>query len=129
MGERYPRLSDRFQSTIIDSVLLIVMMLLVANIINQLGHVPTGLRIILFVAIIALYEPLCTTFGCTLGNYIKGIRVKKYSNTTKRIHLFQAIIRYVVKILLGWVSFLTMNSNPQRRAIHDLFAGSVMIKI
>ena len=39
------------------------------------------------------------------------------------------MIRYPVKLLLGWISFLTINSNPKRRAIHDLASGSVMIKI
>jgi uncharacterized RDD family membrane protein YckC len=42
--------------------------------------------------------------------------------------MLQAFFRYVLKISLGWISFLTMHSNSQRRAIHDFAAGSVMIK-
>lgn len=41
---------------------------------------------------------------------------------------FQAIIRYIIKISLGWISFLTINSNYEKRAIHDFVAGSVVIK-
>jgi uncharacterized RDD family membrane protein YckC len=66
--------------------------------------------------------------GATLGNYIKGIRVRQNGTVTQRINFFQAFIRYVFKMLLGWVSFLTIHSNPQKRAIHDIVAGSVMIR-
>jgi uncharacterized RDD family membrane protein YckC len=69
------------------------------------------------------------TLGCTLGNYIKGIRVRQISDTSKKINLIQALIRYPVKVMLGWFSFLTIGSNSKRRAIHDFAAGSVMIKL
>ena len=82
----------------------------------------------MFIGLFIAYEPLCLVFGCTLGNYLKGIRVRKASDTTKRINIFQAIIRYPIKLGLGWILFLTINSNPKRRAIHDLTSGSVMIK-
>jgi uncharacterized RDD family membrane protein YckC len=129
MEEKYPQLSERIQSTMIDTILLIVLMFLFTNLLDKFNSVPDEVRIILFVGLFIVYEPLCTTFGCTLGNLIKGIRIKKYSNSTKRINIFQAITRYVVKVFLGWVSFLTIHSNPKRRAIHDLISGSVMIKL
>ncbi|MES1198207.1 MAG: RDD family protein, partial [Chitinophagaceae bacterium] len=68
------------------------------------------------------------TLGFTLGNFIKGIRVRQYSNKVKRINIFQAILRYIFKIALGWLSFITIHSNPEKRAIHDFVSGSVMIK-
>jgi hypothetical protein len=34
-----------------------------------------------------------------------------------------------VKVMLGWLSFLTIHTNTEKRAIHDLFIGSVMIKL
>jgi hypothetical protein len=69
------------------------------------------------------------TFGCTIGNYIKGIRVRKNEDISQKINIGQAILRYPIKLALGWISFLTINSNLQRRAIHDLASGSVMIKL
>ena len=129
MEEKYPQLSERIQSTFIDTLLIIALMFLSANLLDKFNNVPDEVRIAIFVGLWIVYEPLCMTIGCTLGNYIKGIRVKKYSNTTKRINIFQAIIRYALKILLGWISFLTINTNPKRRAIHDLISGSVMIKL
>lgn len=66
--------------------------------------------------------------GSTLGNYLMKIKVRDNLNTIKRINLLQSYIRFVLKFLLGWVSFLTIHGNKQRRAIHDFAAGSVMIE-
>jgi uncharacterized RDD family membrane protein YckC len=129
MEEKYPELGDRIQSTFIDMVLLIILMYVFASILDGYENVPDWIRIAMFAGLFIVYEPVCMTIGATLGNYIKGIRVRRYSDTTKRINIFQAILRYPVKVLLGWISFLTIHSTPKRRAIHDLVSGSVMIKI
>ena len=128
MTENYPLLKDRIQSTFIDFIFLLVLMFIGAAVIDKFEYVPDWVRMVLFVSLFIVYEPLFTALGCTLGNYIKGIRVRQSSHITRRINIFQAIIRYSIKCILGWISFLTINSNPQRKAIHDLAAGSVMIK-
>lgn len=127
--ETYPLLADRIQSTFIDMVLIIVLMFVFASVLDRYENVPDWIRIALFFFLFGIYEPVCTTAGCTLGNYSKKIRVRRVTDTGKRITIFQALIRYVFKVLLGWLSFLTIHSNPGKRAIHDLAAGSVMIKI
>lgn len=129
MQEKYPELSERIQSTFIDTVLIIVLIFAFARILDNYENVPDGVRIVMFVGLFMAYEPICMTLGSTLGNYLKGIRVRQNSNSTRRITIFQAIIRYPVKVLLGWVSFLTIGATSKRRAIHDLVSGSVMIKL
>jgi uncharacterized RDD family membrane protein YckC len=129
MEEKYPLLGDRIQSTFIDTVLIIILLFVFTGILEKFDNVPDWVRIALFIGLFIAYEPLCMTFGCTLGNYIKGIRVRQYTDTTKRINIIQAILRYPIKLILGWISFLTIGSNPKKRAIHDLASGSVMIKI
>ena len=129
MQEKYPLLIDRIQSTFIDTILIVILMFVFANLLDRFDNVPEWVRIAMFAGLFVAYEPLCMTLGCTAGNYLKNIRVRKNSDTTKRINIFQAILRYPIKLFLGWVSFLTINSNPQRRAIHDLVSGSVMIKL
>ena|ERR1019366_9583496 len=129
MEEKYPQLIERIQSTFIDTVLIIILMFVFANILDGFRNVPDWIRITMFAALFIAYEPFCMTLGSTLGNYLKGIRVRKNSDATKRINIFQALIRYPVKVLLGWISFLSINSNSKRRAIHDIVAGSVMIKL
>jgi len=129
MTENYPLLKDRVQSTFIDFIFLLVLSFIGAAIIDKFENVPDWVRIALFVFLVIVYEPLFTALGCTVGNYMKGIRVRQYADTTRKINIFQALIRYPIKTFLGWLSFITINSNPQRRAIHDLVAGSVVIKL
>jgi uncharacterized RDD family membrane protein YckC len=124
----YPSLSDRVQSGFIDVVLITVLMFSAASVLDKYENAPDWIRIALFFGLWAVYEPLCTTLGCTLGNYMKGIRVRRHDNESKRINFFAALVRYVVKILLGWISFISIHFNPERRALHDLVVGSVMVK-
>lgn len=124
----YPLLGDRVQSTFIDTILIIILMFVFSSILEKYENAPDWIRIVLFVGIWVGYEPVCTSIGCTLGNYIKNIRVRRCSDPAKKINFLQALIRYVIKISLGWISFLTIHSNKERRALHDLAAGSVMIK-
>jgi uncharacterized RDD family membrane protein YckC len=125
----YPLLGDRVQSTLIDTILIIILMFVFAAILDKFENVPDWVRMVLFIGLWGVYEPLCTTLGSTAGNYIKNIRVRQVGDNRKRINIFQAILRYALKILLGWISFLTIHLNKERRAIHDLAAGSVMIKM
>jgi uncharacterized RDD family membrane protein YckC len=123
----YPSLSDRIQSTFIDTILIVILMFACASLLDKFQDPPDWVRIALFFTLFGLYEPLCVTFGCTVGNYAKGIRVRRVDDVTKRINIFQAFFRYLLKMTLGWISFLTIHSNQERRAIHDLAVGSVMI--
>jgi uncharacterized RDD family membrane protein YckC len=124
----YPQLTDRIQSSFIDMLLIVAMMFVFSGILERYENAPDWIRVALFFGLWAIYEPLCTTLGATLGNYIKGIRVRQNGAINQRINFFQAFIRYVLKVLLGWISFLTIHTNPQKRAIHDIVAGSVMIR-
>lgn len=127
METEYPSLSARLQSIFIDMIFLIALMIIISSLLDHFPNAPSWIRAAAFIAIFAIYEPTCLAFGCTIGNYIKGIRVKKITDTNSRINFFQALLRYIIKISLGWVSFLTIHSNPERRAIHDMASGSVML--
>jgi uncharacterized RDD family membrane protein YckC len=104
-------------------------MFIASSILDSFDNVPNWIRMTIFIGLFFAYEPFCLAFGCTIGNYIKKIRVKSFNDTDSRINILQALIRYLFKILLGWISFLTIHSTPGRRAIHDLISGSVMIKV
>jgi uncharacterized RDD family membrane protein YckC len=123
----YPLLTDRVQSTFIDTLFILILTFISASILDKFDNVPDWIRIALFFGFWAIYEPLATTLGATIGNYVKGIRVRKYSAPDKKLNFLQAFIRYIFKVGLGWLSFLTLHTNKERRAIHDFVAGSVMI--
>ena len=97
MEERYPLLTERIQSSFIDMLLIIACLFLFASILDKFDHVPDWVRIALFAGLFLLYEPICMAFGCTIGNYLKRIRVRKFADTSQRINLFQSIIRYPIK--------------------------------
>lgn len=122
----FPKVLDRVQSSFIDMLFLIVLMFAAAHILDGYENVPDWVRICIFVFII-IYEPLFVSLGCTLGNYIKGIRVRQHNNHEKKIGLGRSLLRFPVKSFLGIVSFFTIAGNPQRRAIHDIVSGSVVI--
>lgn len=125
----YPSLVKRIQSSVIDFVVLMVVMAIFAKISSLFVNFPTSFRIGLMASLI-LYEPICMSFlGYTIGNYVLGLRVRKVADESQNINIFQALLRYVVKLSLGWIAFLSIHSNDKKRAIHDFVAGTVMIKL
>ena len=129
MEEKYPLLIDRVQSTLIDILLIVALTFVFSEIFDKTGNPPDWVKQVCFWGLWLVYDPLCTSLGCTLGNYIKGIRVRRVSDTSRRINILQALVRYLFKFFLGWVSFLTITTSPRRQAIHDFIVGSVMIKL
>lgn len=128
----YPSLSKRVQSLFIDGLLMIVLMMLAAWLLDKMNPKQEDgdewLRAVLFIAIWGIYEPVSMTFGCTLGNYLIKIRVRKQGNINKKINILQAYVRFVVKFLLGWISFITISFNDEKRAIHDFLSGSIVLE-
>lgn len=128
MTENYPSVLDRIKSSTIDTLLLIACIYLFSDILNSYQNIPNWVRATLFILIL-MYEPICTAFGATLGNHKMNIRVRKVSNENEKISIFQAIIRFFFKIVLGWLSFITVFSNPKSRTLHDVICGSIVVKV
>ena len=128
MEEKYPFMIERIQSILIDSILVIACMILFSDVLSNFKDVPNWLRALLLIALFFFYF-IATTFGGTIGNNIKGIRVRKNGDEVQSINFFQALIRYFFKLLLGWLSFITIFSSDKKRAIHDIISGTVMVKV
>src|SRR5262245_3765929 len=132
MEPRYPTLPKRIHSIFIDAILMVILMLVAGWLFDKYSSENNEndalFRAIAFVGIWGVYEPLSQTLGCTLGNYLMKIRVRKNSNENKKINIIQAYARFVVKFFLGWLSFISIGFNEKRRAIHDLAAGTVMVE-
>lgn len=124
----YAGLMERIKAVFTDMVVVVGMIFLVGNIFESLQIVSIPAKISAFVFIFLLYDPLFTSlFGGTIGHYITGIRVKQGGNTTKNIQFHYAVIRYVVKVFLGGISLLTVTSNSESKAIHDMLVDTVVI--
>jgi uncharacterized RDD family membrane protein YckC len=126
--EHYPGILVRIKAIAADSIVIIILMFCAAYIFSLFEYVPDNARIIAFVFIFLLYDPLFTSiFGGTLGHMLLGIRVKRESDEKRNILFPLAVLRYIVKAFLGWISLLTVLSNEKRKAIHDYLVGSVVV--
>ena len=129
MKVQYPSSIDRFQSLLIDSIVIILLMFILSSVLENFENFSNAVRILLFFVLWAIYEPLATTLGFTLGNYIAGIRVRNFENISMKIDFLRSFIRFLIKVLFGWLSLITIFLNKERRALHDLASGSIMIKV
>lgn len=126
--ENYPGVSDRFKAIVTDGIIIVIFMFIASYIFSLFESVHNYARIIAFVFIFLLYDPLFTSiFGGTIGHMMLGIQVKRESNEQKNILFPLALLRYIVKATLGVISLLTISGNEKRKAIHDYLAGSVVV--
>ena len=125
----YPSLVRRVQSIFIDTMVIIIVMLSASTILSNIQSTPDWIRIALFVFLFFIYEPVFMAFSAgTIGNRLMGIQVKQIADEHKGPTLLQSYIRFMFKFFLGWLSFVTMHFNVQRRAIHDLMGKTVMLQ-
>jgi uncharacterized RDD family membrane protein YckC len=126
MEIEYPSILRRYFSTFIDGLFIIGMLVLWAYILDADNSTATNIRIGIILFMFFVYEPIFTSYFCTLGQKATGIRIRKLS-TGQRISIFQAYLRIIVKILLGILSFFTIPFTKNKRAIHDFAVGSLVI--
>ena len=127
-----PSLLARYQSSFIDALVLLTALVILSMALDALGDVPGWVRVVLIGAML-LYEPVLTAYACTLGQKVMRIRVRDANSLRgngpgQRLNLPMSVWRFMMKSMMGWLSFVTIHSNPERRAIHDFAAGSVMIR-
>jgi uncharacterized RDD family membrane protein YckC len=76
--------------------------------------------------LLTLYEPLLTRYLCTPGQLLMRIRVRTEPGI-ERVPVFRTFVRLGVKYLLGIVSFVFLPAHRQKRALHDLAAGTIVL--
>jgi uncharacterized RDD family membrane protein YckC len=73
------------------------------------------------------------TFSGTIGQLIMGSKVVnakqfKEEESEQSINFFKALLRFLSKIILGFITLLTIYSDFYSQAIHDKIAGTIVIK-
>lgn len=125
---KYVGVADRVKAVITDSVVMIGLIIALTYIFNSFDDVPEYAKMIAFSFVFILYDPLFTSFfGGTLGHLANGIRVRRSKNVNEKIMFHSAVIRFIFKALLGWLSLLTISGNEKKKAIHDIVVGSVVV--
>jgi uncharacterized RDD family membrane protein YckC len=122
----YPSILRRYFSTVIDGLFVLGILVLVSYLFDSANESATKVRIGIILFIFFVYEPFFTAYACTLGQKITGIRVRSQS-AGRRISIFQAYLRILVKLLLGIISFFTIPFSKNKRAIHDFAVGSLVV--
>jgi uncharacterized RDD family membrane protein YckC len=124
----FPGVSDRIKAAVTDSFVIVGFMVILTIIFSKFDNVPDSFRIAGFIFVFILYDPLFTSlFAGTIGHMIMNIQVKRSSNPEKNILFPLAVVRYIVKVLLGWISLLTVGSNKKHLAIHDMVVSSIVL--
>lgn len=123
----YPGVFSRVKATILDAVVMVVLIMATTEVFSSLGNIPNYAKIIAFTFIFVLYEPLIVSlFGATVGHRMNNLKVQQLSNG-KKVNLVLAILRFLLKTTLGWVSLITISSKENRQAIHDTVVRSIVV--
>lgn len=125
MEVEYPRILRRYLSTFIDAWFIITLLIIVPYIVGDEDNT-LSVKIIIALIMLIFYEPLLTSKICTLGQKTMGIRVRKASNNQK-LSYAGALLRVIIKWLLGFISLFSIIFSKDKRAIHDFASGSVVI--
>lgn len=127
-----PSLVLRVKATMIDAILVIILMYLFSIVLNHLD-IESGLIRGVCLALAFLYEPILVSKNRTIGQKIMGLKVANYRtftdlDSTNDISILSSLFRYAVKIVLGWISLLTIHSDKYGQALHDKMANSIVLK-
>ena len=125
-----PNLVLRVKSMTIDTFVIVTLMYAFSVILDSLNITSGNIRGVAL-GLIILYEPLLTSINRTVGQKLMGLRVRQFrayknQKQSKNINIFLSLIRYIFKLLLGWISLLTIHSDTFGRAIHDKIGNSLM---
>jgi RDD family protein len=127
----YARLGVRFRAWLIDYFLLLATFALAAGAGGALEKVPFAGAFLFgcWVLFALAYEPVMVwRTGGTVGHHVKNLHVVS-ERTGGRPGLFAALGRFLIKSVLGWLSFLNMLISERQQAIHDAVTGvTVRIK-
>jgi len=123
----YPSLLNRLQAMFFDFwIIVAIVMFLFVNFFDHYAGQFEGLKIGLFSLIVLIYEPLGSISGGTIGYRTMGLKIRR-ADGERKISVWQAYQRLLVKICLGCLSFMNISNDAQRRAIHDKASGTLVL--
>lgn len=126
MEPDYPSIARRYLATFIDGMFVIFVMIVAASVFQEKNELSTILRVGIVLVMFFVYEPLCTSKFCTVGQSVMKIRVRKH-DSYERISIPSAYIRFITKLFLGIISFFSIPFTEEKRGIHDFAVNSVVI--
>ena len=123
----YPRLLRRVQAVLIDSLIIPVALFTTITLIGYFEVENIYIKAAGLILPLFLLEPmLIATTGGTIGHHVIGIRVQS-SDSENNLNIILASIRFIIKALFGWLSFIFVLTTKRHQAIHDLISRSVVV--
>jgi uncharacterized RDD family membrane protein YckC len=127
---QFARFSRRLRAFVIDWAISLIVIFGALIVAASIGSDETSRTLgIAVVATLILYEPLLVSrAGGTVGHYLTNLRVVDEVHGGN-LSFFKAALRFVIKALIGWYSFIAMALTRRNQALHDLATRStVMIR-
>ena len=119
-----PRLQAYLRDFLVYLVILVSCMLAAVAIGSSLAAQAT---VITYIVILLLYEPVCIALaGGTIGHLSQNLRIARASDLG-RVSFGRALVRTMVKGLIGLPVFFAIYFTRKCQGIHDLAAGTVVI--
>jgi len=127
-GQLYARAAPRLQAYLRDFLVYIAILVSCTVVAVAIGSPrATQSSVIACIAILLLYEPVSIAVaGGTIGHLSLNLRIVRASDLG-RVSLGRALVRTVVKGLIGLPVFLAIYVTRKCQGIHDLVAGTVVI--
>jgi len=123
---KYPSLLRRYMATMIDLLVILLIFYLYAQ--SPLYDSDSGVAATWPLWLYVAYEPLCNRYATTVGQLLMHFRVRTIDGN-RRVPLWRGLVRVVSKYLLGVISFIRMPVQKQRRALHDIIAGTLVMEV
>jgi uncharacterized RDD family membrane protein YckC len=123
----YPRLVRRVRAVLIDSVLVPVAAIATLLIGVSVGITSPLAKVALFIGPVILLEPVMVMLtGGTIGHHLTRLKVLK-KDGTGYLGFIPATVRFLIKLFLGWFSFIFILTTQKHQAVHDIAAGSIVV--
>jgi uncharacterized RDD family membrane protein YckC len=125
---RYATFTGRFRALLIDNLCisgLCIALFFAAEPVSDLAGA-TRVMLLLVVAVILLYEPLqVSRRGATIGHRYAHLRVVD-ARTGSWPSFGRAFVRFLIKTILGVISFFTMELSRRHQAVHELLTHTTV---
>jgi uncharacterized RDD family membrane protein YckC len=121
----YATIGRRVIATVLDQTIIISLMFLIGFITKSFPKDLEAFKVILFFSPLLFYNPLMVSaFGNTV--FQKIFRIKIVRENRENCPFYLAILRWIVEVLLGWISIVYFMFNDKHQTIHDKVAGTVV---
>jgi uncharacterized RDD family membrane protein YckC len=127
-ARRYSTFARRMRAMVID-FFVVMSAGIVGMLLLDLVEADLAARayVILLFGLAFLYDPvLVSTTGATLGHRAVNIRVVD-RDADRRIGFVRAVVRFALKVILGFLSFFFLAITRRHQALHDLVMRSVVV--